>query len=107
VSKRSFGLVAPAGKSEFRSQEPEFRGQRSKVGSEHSASASVWVSAVFQVAALDSGCAGGFAAGASYLVVLPEKDSPHPVGAVFNRDQENGTGVIDAQALTLPLKYPA
>ncbi|MFO8089140.1 MAG: hypothetical protein R6U13_04830 [Desulfatiglandaceae bacterium] len=34
-----------------------------------------------------SGCGGGSAAGASYFVVFPEKDSPHPVGAICNRDQ--------------------
>ncbi|MFO8089033.1 MAG: hypothetical protein R6U13_04295 [Desulfatiglandaceae bacterium] len=35
----------------------------------------------------DSGCAGGFDAGASYFVVLHDGDSLFTVGAVFNRDK--------------------
>ncbi|HDR15946.1 MAG TPA: hypothetical protein ENN79_10780 [Desulfobacteraceae bacterium] len=56
-----------------------------------SASVSASVSSVFHVVHSASGCAGGFAAGASYFVALHEKDSPYPVRAVFNRDQEIGT----------------
>ncbi|MFO8090536.1 MAG: hypothetical protein R6U13_11905 [Desulfatiglandaceae bacterium] len=38
---------------------------------------------------------GGFDAGASYFGVLPEGDSPYPVGAICNRDQEISTeGVL-------------
>jgi len=70
-------------------------------------SGSVSGSAVFQVVAPDSGCAGGFDAGASYLVVLPEGDIPYPVGAVFNRDQGIGTGDSEMKASALPLKPPA